>query len=291
MKSRFLCRCASILLAFTVVGAPVLRGQELQKPAAQHRPWDDKSLSPDQRADMVQKELTLDEKIQLVHGTGWGALRPGAPVPPGDNWSAGYVPGIARLGIPPINQQDSAVGVRLAALMGRYSTLLPSTLGAASSWNPEAAQLYGEVIGRELRAQGFDMSIGGGMDLTREPRNGRNFEYAGEDPVLAGNIVGQLAMGVQSQHVMGDIKHYALNDQETDRTTVNVEMNERTMHETDLLAFEIAIRMAKPAAVMCSYNLVNGEHACENKHLLTDVLKKEWGFQGFVLSDWDATHS
>ena len=141
MKSRILFRTAPALLALACLSAPALRSQEPPKPAAQHHPWDNKSLSPDQRADMVQKQLTLDEKIQLVHGTGWGALRPGAPIPPGNNWSAGFVPGIPRLGIPPINQQDSAVGVRLAALMGRYSTLLPSTLGAASSWNPEAAQL------------------------------------------------------------------------------------------------------------------------------------------------------
>src|SRR6185437_7999679 len=291
MKSRFLCRCASILLAFTVVGAPVLRGQELQKPAAQHRPWDNKSLSPDQRADMVQKELTLDEKIQLVHGTGWGALRPGAPVPPGDNWSAGYVPGIARLGIPPINQQDSAVGVRLAALMGRYSTLLPSTLGAASSWNPKAAQLYGEVIGRELRAQGYNMSIGGGVDITREPRNGRNFEYAGEDPLLAGTMTGNVEKGVKSQHIMNDIKHYAFNDQETGRTIYSAEITKKSARESDLLAFEIAIGIAKPSGVMCSYNRVNGTYSCENDWLLNQVLKKDFHFKGFVVSDWGGTHS
>ena len=262
-----------------------------EPPSHASRPWMDKTLSPDERATLVLKQMTLDEKLRLVHGTGWGVLRAGAYVPPRSNRGAGYIEGIPRLGIPDINQADSAVGIRMAALDSRYATLLPSVLGLAATWDKEAAHLYGEVIGRELRAQGFNMSIGGGIDLTREPRNGRNFEYAGEDPVLAGNIVGQLAMGVQSQHVMGDVKHYALNDQETDRTTVNVEMDERTMRETDLLAFEIAIKMAKPAAIMCSYNLVNGEHACENKYLLMDVLKKEWGFQGFVLSDWDATHS
>src|SRR5690242_1161704 len=135
MKFRILDPAATALLALACfVTAPALRAQEHANAAPQHHPWDNRSLSPDQRADMVQKELTLDEKIQLVHGTGWGALRPGATVPPGDNWSAGFVPGIARLGIPPINQQDPAVGVRLSALMGRYSTLLPSTLGAAASW-------------------------------------------------------------------------------------------------------------------------------------------------------------
>ena len=237
------------------------------------------------------QQMTLDEKLQLVHGTGWGVLREGSPVPARSNHGAGFMAGIDRLGIPDINLADSAVGVRMAAPDSRYATLLPSVLGLAATWDNSAAHLYGEVIGRELRAQGFNMSIGGGVDLTREPRNGRNFEYAGEDPVLAGNIVGRLALGVQSQRVMGDIKHYAINDQETGRSVVDVQMDERTMRETDLLAFEIAIKMAQPAGVMCSYNLVNGEHACENDYLLDRVLKKDFGFKGWVLSDWEATHS
>src|SRR5580704_7256582 len=211
------------------------------KPDTSKMPWMNKALSPDERADLVLKELTLDEKISMVHGTGWGVLRKGAPVDPHSNFAAGYMPGIERLRIPGIDLADSAVGIRMAAYQSRYATLLPSTLGAASSWNPDSAFLYGSVIGRELRDQGFNMSIGGGVDLMREPRNGRNFEYAGEDPVLAGTVAGQLAMGVQSQHVMGDIKHYALNDQETGRGVVDVRMSKRTMRETDLLAFQIAI--------------------------------------------------
>jgi beta-glucosidase len=179
----------------------------------------------------------------------------------------------------------------MASVDSRYATLLPSVIGMASSWDPKMGFLYGSVIGRELRDQGYNMSIGGGMDLIREPRNGRNFEYASEDPVLAGTMVGELAMGVQSNQVMGDIKHYALNDQETGRNTLNAIMDKRTMRETDLLAFQIAIGMAKPAAVMCSYNRINGDFACENQYLLTDVLKKDWEFKGFVLSDWEATHS
>lgn len=251
----------------------------------------DKSLSPDQRADLVIAQMTLDEKIQLVHGTGWGALRPGAPVPPGSNEGAGFVPGIDRLGIPPINLADSAVGVRMAALQSRYATLLPSTLGAAASFDPEAAFLYGSVIGRELRDQGYNMSIGGGVDLIREPRNGRNFEYAGEDPILAGTIVGQLMKGVQAQQVMGDIKHYAFNDQETGRNILNVILDKRSMRETDLLAFQIALKISDAAGVMCSYNKVDGDFACENDYLLNQVLKKDFGFKGWVLSDWGGTHS
>ena len=151
--------------------------------------------------------------------------------------------------------------------------------------------LYGAVIGRELRDEGYNMSIGGGVDLIREPRNGRNFEYASEDPVLSGTMVGELAMGVQSNQIMGDIKHFVLNDQETGRNTLNAILNKRAMQETDLLAFQIAIGMAKPAGVMCSYNKVNGDYACENEYTLNEVLKKDWGFKGFVLSDWNGTHS
>jgi beta-glucosidase len=135
------------------------------------------------------------------------------------------------------------------------------------------------------------MSLGGGVNLTREPRNGRNFEYLGEDPILAGRLVGQLIRGTQDQHMIGDIKHYALNNQETGRNAVNVNIDERSMRETDLLAFEIGVRDGNPAGVMCSYNRVNGDYACDNKYLLTDVLKQDWKFSGFVLSDWGAAHS
>jgi beta-glucosidase len=218
-------------------------------------------------------------------------LRAGAPLPPGSNFGAGFMAGIERLGIPNVDLADSAVGIRMAAYQGRYATLLPSTLGAASSWNPDSAFLYGSVIGRELRALGFNMSIGGGVNITREPRNGRNFEYAGEDPLLAGTMTGQLARGVFSQHVMSDIKHYAFNDQETGRNVVNVLLDKKAMRESDLLAFEIAIGLADPSGVMCSYNLVEGDHACESDYLLNQVLKKDFKFKGWVLSDWEGTHS
>ncbi len=259
-------------------------------PLAGH-PWADISLSPDQRADLVLKELTLAEKIQLVHGIGWGPLREGDPVPPDNNGGAGQVLGIPRLGIPSLQQADSAVGVRMAAPGSRYATLLPSVLGAAASWDPMAAHLYGDVIGRELRAQGYNQSIGGGVDLARDPRNGRLFEYPGEDPVLAGTTVGHLIMGVQQNQVMGDIKHYAMNDQETGRTVVDALISHKAARESDLLAFEIGIRIGHPASVMCSYNKVNGDWACENDWLLNHVLKGNWKYPGFVVSDWEATHT
>jgi len=278
-----------VALAFVSYGPSAACAQA--KPDTSKMPWMNKSLSPDERANLVLGQMTIDEKISMVHGAGWGVLRPGAPLPARSNFGAGFMPGIDRLGIPDINLADSAVGVRMAAYQSRYATLLPSTLGAASSWDPDSAFLYGSVIGRELRAQGFNMSIGGGVNITREPRNGRNFEYAGEDPVLAGTMTGSLMNGVKSEHVMSDIKHYALNNQETGRTVVNVLLDHKAMRESDLLAFEIAIGLSDPSGVMCSYNLVDGSWACENDYLLNQVLKKDFKFKGWVLSDWSATHS
>ncbi len=277
------------LLALFALGTGM--GTAQSGASASGRAWMNTSLTPDQRADLVIKELTLPEKIQLVHGIGWGPLREGASTPPDNNGGAGEVLGIPRLGIPSLQQADSAVGARMAAEQSRYATLLPSVLGAAASWDPEAAHLYGDVIGRELRAQGYNQSIGGGVNLARDPRNGRLFEYPGEDPVLAGTTVGNLIAGLESNKVMGDIKHYALNDQETGRTVVDVQIGHKAMHESDLLAFEIGIRIGHPSSVMCSYNKVNGDWSCENDYLLNKVLKGEWHFPGFVVSDWEATHS
>jgi beta-glucosidase len=256
------------------------------------RPWMNKSLSPDERADLVLKELTLDEKIDLLHGNGMAhAGNWQMPLTYLSNGGAGMTLGVPRLGIPNIYMSDAAYGVRDSGENGRYSTALPSNVGAASSWNPQAACDYGAVIGSELRAQGYNMTLGGGVNVTREPRNGRTFEYMGEDPLLAGTMVGNLMKCEQAQHVIGDIKHYAINDQETGRNIVNAVISKRAMQESDLLAFHIGIKIADPAAVMCSYNRINGDYACENKYTLTDVLKGEWGFKGFVVSDWGGTHS
>src|ERR1017187_2158188 len=219
-----------------------------------------RDLSPDQRADLAIEQMTLDEKIQLVHGGGGG----GQQQPNRSNGGACSIPGIPRLGIPYLNMVDSGVGVTRGAARSRYSTGLPSTIAEAASWDLKLAYLYGTVIGRELRDQGYNMSIGGGVDITREPRNGRNFEYQGEDPILAGKMIGQLMKGVRDQHILGDMKHYALNDQETGRNIGNAILDKRSMRETDLLAFEIGLRDSQAAGVMCSYNKVNGEWACEN---------------------------
>jgi beta-glucosidase len=262
------------------------QAQRPPRPEVLKGPWNDKTLSPDKRADLVMEQMTLDEKILLLHGMG-GFDAAGER----SNGGAGVVAGIPRLGLPYLQLADSAVGVRAAAARGRYSTLLPSTIGEAATWDPKLAYKYGALIGRELRDQQYNVSLGGGMDLMREPRNGRNFEYLGEDPILAGKMAAQFVQGLQNERVIGDVKHYAFNDQETGRSIGNVKLDKRSMRETDLLAFEIAITEGKPGMVMCSYNKLNGDWACENSYLLTDVLKKAWGFQGFVISDWGGTHS
>ncbi|MGA2046123.1 MAG: glycoside hydrolase family 3 C-terminal domain-containing protein [Terracidiphilus sp.] len=263
------------------------RGQ----PSKPTGPWMDKNLSPDQRADLVIKEMTLDEKIATLHGVGMPTDDPLTQENMPSNRGVGYEVGVPRLGIPGIDMSDAAYGVRSSGVNGRYSTALPANVAAAASWDPDAAYEYGKLIGSELRAQGYNMSLGGGTNLTREPRNGRTFEYLGEDPILAGTLIAHLIEGTQSQHVIGDIKHYALNDQESGRNSVNITISKRAARESDLLAFEIGVTQGHPAAVMCSYNRVLGDFACENKYLLTDVLKKDFQFPGFVLSDWGGTHS
>jgi beta-glucosidase len=256
------------------------------------RPWMNPELAPEERADMVLKQLTLDEKLALLHGNGM-AHNPQWTMPLTNlaNGGAGYVEGVKRLGIPPLIISDAGYGVRDSGANGRYSTAMPSNLGAASSWDPESACAYGTVIGQELRAQGFDMTLGGGVDLVREPRGGRSFEYTGEDPLLAGTMDGSMMKCEQAQHVVGDIKHYVMNDQETGRIFVNSIISKKAMQESDLLAFHIAISIANPGAVMCSYNRINGVFGCENPYTLHDVLKRDWSFKGFVVSDWAGTHS
>jgi beta-glucosidase len=259
-----------------------------EKSQPKHYPWSDASLSPDERADMVLKEMTLDEKILLVHGQGVAFFTLG---PTESNGGAGYTKSIPRLGIPSIQMADSASGVAMGALRGRYSTALPNNLGAASAWDPQLAFEYGALIGRELGDEGFNMSLAGGVNLARELRNGRTFEYQGEDPLLAGTLVGNYVRGVQSQNIIGDLKHYAMNDQESGRSALNANIDKRAMRETDLLAFQIALGISDAGAVMCSYNRVNGDYACENRYLLADVLKRDFKFKGFILSDWGGTHS
>jgi len=285
-KFGFYLLCTVIAALGTIIATSVAAAQVADVP------WMNPKLSPEERADMVLKQLTLDEKLALLHGNGMAhASQWQMPLTHLTNGGAGYVEGVPRLGIPPLLISDAGYGVRDSGANGRYSTAMPSSLGATSSWDIDSACEFGTVIGQELRAQGFNMTLGGGVDLAREPRNGRSFEYAGEDTLLAGTVVGNLMKCEQAQHVVGDIKHYVMNDQETGRFFMNSVISKRAMQESDLLAFHIAISIANPGAVMCSYNRIKGDFGCENSYTLRDVLEKEWGFKGFVISDWGGTHS
>ncbi len=285
-------RFVSSHLFFVIAALGAMGATSVAAAQSADRPWMNANLPPAARADLVLKQMTLEEKLALLHGNGM-AHSPQWTMPLTEltNGGAGYVEGVPRLGIPPLVISDAGYGVRDSGANGRYSTAMPSSLGAAASWDPDSACEFGTVIGQELRAQGFNMTLGGGVDLAREPRNGRTFEYAGEDPLLAGTVVGNLMKCEQAQHVVGDIKHYVMNDQETGRNFVNAVISKRGMQESDLLAFHIAISIANPGAVMCSYNRINGNFGCENAYTLRDVLKKDWGFRGFVISDWGGTHS
>jgi beta-glucosidase len=282
---------SAFLFALVLIGcahsAPAQTG-----PLSASRPWMNAQLAPEQRAELVLGQMTTDEKLELVHGNGMAHVSNWQMPHTNDgNGGAGYVVGVPRLGIPPLYISDAAYGVRDSGANGRYATALPSNLGAASSWDVDSACAYGQIIGSELRAQGYNMTLGGGVNLAREPRNGRSFEYAGEDPLLAGTLVGNRVKCEQAQHVVGDLKHYAVNDQETGRFIVDSVFSRRAMQESDLLAFHIAYSISNAAAVMCSYNRINGDYGCENPYTLGLVLKKQWGFKGFVLSDWGGTHS
>lgn len=248
----------------------------------------------DSRADALVKSMTEGEKLQLVFGyfvadfpsKNYKAIAEGMPS------SAGYIPGIERLHIPAQSQTDAGVGVATQrSPTPRERTALPSGMATAATWNPERAFAGGAMIGDEARRSGFNVQLAGGVNLMREPRNGRNFEYGGEDPLLAGTIVGNAIKGIQSAHVVSTMKHYAFNDQETSRTKVDVKIDDASARQSDLLAFEIAFETGDPGSVMCSYNRVNGTHSCENDWLLNTVLKKDWGFKGYVMSDWGGTHS
>ncbi|MGN6234001.1 MAG: beta-glucosidase [Trinickia sp.] len=232
------------------------------------------------RADALVKRLTLDEKLQLIHSEFQMSDVPGG--------GAGYIQGVPRLGIPSINMVDSATG---SGSTVQPSTTFPATLALAASWDPMLAYRFGAVIAHQLREQGFAMGLGGGTNLAREARGGRMFEYLGEDPVLAGEMLAARTRATQDHKVIATIKHYVGNEQETNRMGGNDTIDERTLRELYLLPFELAVEQGHPGSVMCSYNKVNGDYACENEHVLSDVLKGDWRFKGQVQSDWGAAHS
>jgi beta-glucosidase len=242
--------------------------------------------TPDTRAAAMLSLMTQAEELQLVQGGVITNNEYGYTVPRG---AAGWVPGNTRLGIPELYLADGSVGVGNGV---GPATALPSSLANAASWDLNEATKYGNIIGTELADYGINVNLGGNINLIgREPRDGRTFETKGEDPILAGKIAAAHISAIQAQHIIGDIKHFAFNDQETGRTTANAIIDERSGRESDLLAFEIGIKDSGVQSVMCSYNLTNSQYDCENEYLLNQVLKGDLNFPGFVMSDWWATQS
>ncbi len=239
------------------------------------RPWTDRSLTPEERADLLLDAMTRREKVRMLHGS------LGSPVP-----STGYIAPIRRLGVPGVTMTDGPAGVR----NGQKATALPAPVSQAASFDTDVAREYGETLGREARARGQMQVFGPGTNIQRVPVNGRNFEYFSEDPYLSGTIAGADTRGIQSQGVIATVKHYMANNQETDRMTVSAEIDERTLHEIYGTPFDLAVREGSPGSVMCSYNRVNSVYACSNSHALRTMLRSRFGFDGYVVSDYPSTH-
>lgn len=249
--------------------------------------------TPEQRAAATEALMTPDERMKLVSGIMPLPGLPNAPKIPADALLVeGYVPGIPRLGVPSLQEQDAGMGVSsIAGIRKDPATALPSSISMAATWNPALVERAGVTVGGEFRAKGINVVLNGGLNLMREPRGGRTFEYMGEDPLLAGIMAGAEVRGIQSTHLISTMKHFALNDQETARGYINAQIDEAAARESDLLAFEIGIEQGKPGAIMCAYNKINGVYACENDWLLNTVLKHDWKYPGFVMSDWGGVHS
>ena len=250
--------------------------------AAEQPKYLDASQPLEARVDDLLSRLTLPEKISLVHGD--------------SKFTTAAIP---RLGIPRRWLSDGPHGVRedigpdTWAPAGRtddFATCMPAQIALAATWDPALAQTEGEAIGQEALARGKQIMLGPGVNIMRTPLCGRNFEYLGEDPFLAGQMAADYIRGVQSQGVASCVKHFAANNQEQDRMEINVEMDERTLREIYLPAFKTAVQEAGVLAVMGAYNKFRGQHCAENDCLLNKILKGEWGFKGLVVSDWGAVH-
>jgi beta-glucosidase len=249
------------------------------------------SPDPDERAMALVRQMTLDEKIHLLHGS-LGFAYGGRPTPRNAHGGAGFVAALPRLGIPAIQLNDGPLGVRnIGGGPEARATAFPSSQALAATFNIELANASGRIMGREARDRGFNVLLAGGAGIERDAWNGRNFEYLGEDPILAGHLVTAQLRGIQSQGVVSTVKHLVANTQETDRHWVDMTADERSLREVDLLPFEMAVKESGVGSVMCAYNKVNGVYACENAKLLNDIVKSEWGFKGWIISDWGATHS
>ncbi len=230
-------------------------------------------MIPDEKAlREILKQLTIDEKITMLYGDGKVSTRP-----------------VERLKIGGVMMNDGPRGIRLED--GRTSTALPCGIALASTFSREAAYEYGKVLGAETKSAGYQAILGPGLNLMRTPLCGRNFEYSGEDPVLAGKLCASYIDGVQSNGVAACPKHLALNNQETCRRVSSSNIDERTLRELYLRGFEILVRESRPWLLMSSYNRINQVYASEHRHIQQEILKDEWGFDGVVVSDWGATHS
>jgi beta-glucosidase len=274
---RILLLSAGLILALITWNA-VARSQSTPKDESP-RPWMNRSLSPERRAELLVHEMTLDEKILEIHMMN-------------TKEHPREVPAIPRLGIPALKITNGPAGAGPGDSPHPVpATALPSGLALAASWDPTLAETFGRIAGSESADRGEHVLEAPGVNITRVPQNGRNFEYFGEDPYLAGQLAIAEIKGIQSQGVIAEVKHYAANNQETDRKTINEVIDERTLREIYLPTFEAAVKQADAAAVMCAYPSVNGQFGCENTHQLKDILRGEWRFKGFVQSDYTATHS
>src|SRR3954453_399753 len=275
---------AYVLAVFAGAVAAVLAGLASAPAGAQSAspacPWMDASKSPEQRADLLINAMTLTQKL---HETTFSEPQ----------WfahygTAGHVDGDSSLCLPDINMSDAGSGV---VGLQQGTTIFPSGIAQAALWDPPMARRFGEALGREAFEKGINVMLGPGMDMARIATNGRNFEYGGEDPLLSGQTMAAAIRGIQSGPVLAEAKHYVLNDQEYDRNTVNVHVDDRTLHEIYLAPFEAAVKQGHVGSLMCSYNLAFDKHVCENKDLLDGILRGQRGFDGFLTSDWGATHS
>src|SRR5918912_153517 len=238
-------------------------------PAARAQATAPQTQGVEQRVEAILKQLTLEEKIDLLGGVDDFFVRP-----------------LPRLTLPRLKMADGPMGVRNFG----PSTAMAAGIGLAATWNAALAERVGTEIGRDARAKGVHFMLGPGVNIFRAPMNGRNFEYFGEDPFLASRIAVGYVKGIQSQGVSATIKHFLGNNSEFDRHNTDSVIDERTLREIYLPAFEAAVKEARVGAVMDSYNLLNGEHASQNRHLLTDIARGDWGFDGLMMSDWFATY-
>jgi beta-glucosidase len=275
--SRF--RVAAALVAAAAASAVVAGVTPIVSPvqAADPCPWMDKRKSAESRARELVAAMTLNQKLAQLAGRGYGKHYGAADV----------VPGIPELCLPDVVFNDAGAGVGDGQT---GTTAFPSSIAQAASWDPALQRQVGAAIAREARQKGINVLLAPGVNMARNPLSGRNFEYAGEDPFLAGRTGAAIIQGVQSEHVAATVKHYVLNEQEFDRMWNSSHADERTLRELYLPPFEDAVN-AGVASVMCSYNRVDATYACEHPYLLNDVLKRQLGFPGWVMSDWGSTHS